>query len=141
MESGKTILSPASAANEGCADQAHGTVELPVLGTVESRLNRQPLPFSVSNRVRSSISGKEKHSPRRVTDPPRATPAPCSWWPLPTSVHATLHRSPWSGTATGPSAVSTVQPATEGRHSSQPLASLASKAMVWVRGAYAASGA
>ena len=34
-----------------------------------------------------------------------------------------------------------VQAATEGRHSSQPLASPSSKGMVWVRGASGASGA
>ncbi len=63
-------------------------------------------------------------------------------WSLdPCSSQATRHRSPWSGIWAWPAPVETVQAATEGRHSSQPLASPASKVMVWVRGAIGASGA
>ncbi len=54
--------------------------------------------------------------------------------------HSTRHKSPWSGTSATPAAVSTRQAATEGRHSSHPLASPASNAIVRVRGAIGASG-
>ena len=43
--------------------------------------------------------------------------------PFPRCSHSTRHRSPWSGTWATPSCVFTVQAATEGKHSSHPLAS------------------